>query len=256
MSKVFYILIFFSVAAFSQKKTPQDQKESFEVSFFDAMNERLKNNFEKSNENFETCLRLQPENDAVLFKIAQNYYDLKDYENAKKMILEATEINPNNKWYQLLAIQIEIDNGTDKQIVLKQIKDFEPVVKNKYIVKKLYQKLYQKNNPYHKPKIIKPSVEKNQKDLKLLYQSQQYAKLITEGEKQLELTPENPEIYLYIAKAFIELKKYPQAEEYLEMGIDFAEEKNILKQYYQTYYQLYQQTGQTGKARFYKQKIK
>ncbi len=244
-----------SVNTFAQVKSSKNKEEIFAVSFYDAMNERLKNNFIKSNENFENCLSLQPENDVVLFKIAQNYFDLKKYDQALLFVKKALDINPDNKWYHFLTVQIALQNGSQKEDVIRMIKTLEPVMQNKYIIQNLYRQIYRKKNKFKN----KPVVQQHPKteNLKELLEEKQYEKVLEKGNLLLDEEPDNAQTYLYMAKAALALQKYSEAIDFLDLGIDFVQaHKDILKQYYQIYYKIYNQTNKTKKAQFYQQKLK
>ncbi len=224
--------------------------------FFDAMNERLKTNYQQSNDLFEQCLSIDPENDVFYFKIAQNYFDLKDYENSLLYLEKARQLNPDNKWYQELFIEIKIKQHTDSKTLYKLIKDFETKAKNKYLIKDLRWKvMMMRFKERSKPKKT-PKPEDKTNELEKLWQQKQYNKLVKACEDALEKTPDNARIYLYKAKAYTALKKYDFALEYLDLGIDFAiDNKNELKAFYQQYITIYEALKQNKKAEKYRQKL-
>ena len=224
--------------------------------FYDAMTERLKSNYQQSNDLFEQCLSIDPKNDAIYFKMAQNYFDLKDYDNALLYLEKAQKINPDNKWYQELFIEIKIKQETDRNKLYKLIKNFEAKAKNKYLIRDLYWKVSRMGfNVKSKPKATVKQTNESGK-LKTLWQQKQYNQLLKNGEKALEKTPDNAEIYLYIAKAYTALKKYGDARDYLDMGIDFTTgNKNLQKAYYQQYIEIFTALKQQKKVESYRKKL-
>jgi len=254
--RLFYLIILLlSLSVYGQNT---DKKQtSIDDCFFDAMNERMKENYQKSNEFFEKCLLIDPDNDAVLFKMSQNYFQLKNYEQSLVYLEKAQSIDPKNKWYQKLYIEIKISQNPHDNANYKLIKDFEPVAKNKYIIQDLYRQLSRKkfsSKPQVKFNTKKP--KKKTSDLNLLWQQKQYQKLLKEAEKLLETNPDNAKAYLYMAKAYSALKQYDNALDYLEMGLDFATgNKALLKDFYKELISVFQAKGNSKKVAFYKKKL-
>jgi tetratricopeptide (TPR) repeat protein len=235
----------------------EKNQEQFDLAYFDAVNERIKGNFDKSNEYLEQCLAINDKNDAVYFKIAQNYYDQKKYEQALIYLDKAKQINSNNKWYQKLFIEIKIEQGADKKEVTKLIDAYKPIAKNKYIIGNLYKKLYRNNIRinYSKPaKNKKTNIVNNQWEN--LLKTGQYKELIQKGEEVLMNNPADAKTYLYMAKAKFALNKPTEAIDYLDMGMDFVQKnKKLRKQYYQCYINIYQKLKNENKANQYRQKL-
>jgi len=250
---LFLLLLIVYNSTIAQNEPNEKQKQEFDEKFFDAETYRIKGNFKKSNQLFLDALNIEPSNDALLFKIAQNYYDLKDFYQATEYLNQAIKINQDNKWYQYLKIQIAIAEKKDKNEVRKMIEKFRPIAKNKYLIGSLYQKLYYQNKV---SKTHTQSQTKNPDNLDLLYQSKNFKAVISSVEKQLENTPNQPQLYLWGAKAQRELKKYKKALEYLDLGIDFAiGNHEILKKYYKEYIKIYEALNKPEKAKKYKQKL-
>jgi tetratricopeptide (TPR) repeat protein len=249
---LFAFLIFFS--GFAQQK--ENKKVEFDLLFFDAMNERIKNNFDKSNEYFEKCLLIDDHNDVVYFKIAQNHFDKKDYDKAMFFLNKAQTLNNKNKWYQKLFIEIKIKQGVDNKEIIKLINDFKPVAKNKYLIANLFRQMY--NNTvkvnYTTPK---KTVAQNSISWQNLLQTKKYNELVKKGENQLLENPDDAQLYWFMAKAKFALNHPKEALEYLDMGIDFIQaDKPLQKQYYQLYVDIYQSLKQEKKAEKYRKKLK
>jgi tetratricopeptide (TPR) repeat protein len=140
--KQILLLIFLFLGLLLSAQTKDNQKLSFDEYFFESMNERLKENFKKSNDLLEQCLSIDNTNDVVFFKMAQNYFDLKDYSQSLIYLKKAQDINPDNKWYQKLFIEIKIKQHADKKEIFKLIKEFEPIAQNKYLIGDLYRQAF------------------------------------------------------------------------------------------------------------------
>ncbi len=253
-NKFLLLFVLFPVIGLSQEKLTEKQTLSFEENFFDALSYRIKSDYDKSNDFFHKCLEIDPKNDVILFKIAQNYYDKKDFEQAETYIREALKYNNENKWYHFTLIKTMIDKGEEYKEVQKMISNFSKISNNKYLDAFLYKKLYQKNyKPKVKYQVAKTNKQNNSFDN--LLQEKKYKLLIDKAEKQLEENPDDPTIYLNIAKAYYFQKKYHKTIEYLDLGIDFAQSNNSEKEFYQLYYQTYKAMGKDKKAKKYQQKL-
>lgn len=257
MHKIFfYFLVLIAVTSFAQTTLKSQEKLQFEDYFFDAMNERLKANYDKSNDLFQQCLSIDPQNDVVYFKMAQNDMDAKKYEEALTYINKAKSINPDNKWYQKTFIEIKIAEGIPINKAKKLIEEFRPKAKNKYVVMDLYRKLFygrQKTGlsvSYNSPK------KNSALNLSPLINAQKYDEAIQKGEKYLEKHPNDAQVYYDVALAYKFLKKYQDALDYLDMGSDFIlKNKALQKKYYQLYIDIYTVQGKKEKAMPYKQKL-
>ena len=254
--KNFFLIILISLPFFvTAQKTDEEKLIAFNESFFDAMNYQLKENYKKSNDLFFECLDLQPQSAVVLFKIAQNYARLHDYVKAKEYIVKAMKINPQNKWYAHEFLRIKIQSGEDANKLYKEIENFRPQAKNKYLIAALYRELYyrDRNKKTGGIKTIRTREPLKQNLINKLLSEQQYEKAIEEGEKLLEQNPGNPMIYYQMAQAYFHQKKYTDAIDYLDMGMDFVlNDKSLLKKYYLLYSKIYGQTGNTKKSNEFK----
>jgi len=242
----------------SGQKLDEKQQLSFDETFFDAMSFRLKGNYTKSNEFLFSCLQINPQSDVSLFKLGQNYMDLKKYDEAEKYIAKAIKKNKNNKWYRESFIRLQILKGEKETNILKQIERFKNQANNKYLIASLYRELYQKKKASKK---IAPSISRNQNnsyidELKSLIDQKEYDKMIQSGEKYLEKNPDNSLIYFLMGQAYHGLKNNTDALDYLDMGMDFVlNDKKLLKKYYLLYAQIYKQIGNMKKYNYYKSKF-
>ena len=248
-----YIIFFFSLQIWGQKSI--EKPKSFDDYFFEAVTQRLKENFDKSNELFEKCLLISPKNDVVFFKMAQNFFDRKNYDQSLVYVEKAKKYNPDNKWYQKLFIDIKIKQNTDKETLLSLINGFKKVADNPYIIKELNQKVYRlkqrKINVVHnKPKPVKHT------NFEHLLQQKAYQKLLKKAEAVLDTEPENANAYLYMAKGYTGLKKYSDALDYLDMGMDFVLDKpKTKKAFFRQYITIYNLLNKPKKVKLYRQKL-
>lgn len=110
-----------------KKRSKKSAKNAVELSerdrmnllynFYNAQNEKQKNNIEQAAELFMQCLKIDPKNHASMYELALIYMDLKDLNNALNYSKGAYEIDRTNKWYAtLLAELYQRTNNTDKAI--------------------------------------------------------------------------------------------------------------------------------------------
>ncbi len=251
-----YLVLIFWISLWQLPAQKVPKKNAFDDYFYDAMTERLKNNYQQSNQLFEQCLSIDPDNDVIYFKIAQNYFDLKDYDQSLVYLRQAQKYNPNNKWYQKLFIEIKIKQQTDPKALYQLIHDFEAKAHNKYLIQDLYRQVQRNRLRVQTQPKLKPKEAENNIELQNLYNQKKYQKLIEKGEKALEQRPDDANIYLHMAKAYTGLKQYHDAIDYLDMGMDFViGNKEMLKAYYQQYIAIFSALKQTGKAKLYQQKL-
>jgi tetratricopeptide (TPR) repeat protein len=100
---VFFFLTLFALPFLGWSQTePEDiamVSDSFQDSFYESLLQKGIENYDKAIVALEKCLASQPNNATVHFELGKNYLALKQYENAYKSILKATQIEPKNKWF-------------------------------------------------------------------------------------------------------------------------------------------------------------
>lgn len=106
MTRKFFttIIIFATVICQSvhAQVEPEDTavvSSEFETSFYESIKQKGIQNYDKALESLDKCLKLQPDNDVVLFEIGKNNLQLKNYKAAYESFEKATVINPKNRWY-------------------------------------------------------------------------------------------------------------------------------------------------------------
>lgn len=102
--QIFYvvsaILLCSSYNTFAQTE-PEDialDTKQFEESFYESLKHKGMENYDKAIYELEKCDNLQPNNEAVIFELAKNYYFLKKYKEAFDNFEKVTQINPKNRW--------------------------------------------------------------------------------------------------------------------------------------------------------------
>jgi tetratricopeptide (TPR) repeat protein len=133
MNRIFIIIILAAIllplAGFSQKREKKKKQKqetiteeafnSTEVTniFIDATRARLAGDVPKAIKLYETCLLKNPGHSASMYELAQLYFNTGDYSTAARYAENASEIEPLNKWYKLLLVEIYGKAGRKKELL-------------------------------------------------------------------------------------------------------------------------------------------
>jgi len=133
MNKIFTIILFAAIllpmAVFAQKRekkknqktqiTTETTANSTEVTnlFIDASKARLSGDMPKATALYESCLAKNPVHSASMYELAQLYFNTSDYLTAARYAEKASEIEPGNKWYKLLLVEIYGKAGRKKELL-------------------------------------------------------------------------------------------------------------------------------------------
>jgi predicted Zn-dependent protease len=133
MKKIITILLLLAIVwpgeGFSQKREKKKKHKS-EVSpgtdtnsveatniFIDATTAKLAGETSKAIGLYESCLEKNPRHSASMYELAQLYFDASDYSTAARFAEQAAELEPNNKWYKLLLVEIYGKAGKKKELL-------------------------------------------------------------------------------------------------------------------------------------------
>jgi len=133
MNKLVIVLLLLAIilpgAGFSQKREKKKKHKSevateiptysTEVSnmFIDATQVRLLGDTLKAISLFEACLGKNPQHSASMYELAQLYFEKNDYTTAARFGEQATDLEPENKWYKLLLVEIYGKAGMRKELL-------------------------------------------------------------------------------------------------------------------------------------------
>lgn len=114
---------------FSQKREKK-KKQKTEVStetdvnrdevtslFIDATTAKLSGETVKAIGLYESCLKKNPKHSASMYELAQLYFGTDDYSTAARYAEQASELEPENKWYRLLLVEIYGKAGKKKELL-------------------------------------------------------------------------------------------------------------------------------------------
>ena len=133
MSKIVIIAILLAIVmpgeGFSQKreKKKKSKSETTELPsvdnslvtniFIDATEAKLTGETSKAISLYESCLQKNPQHSASMYELAQIYFETGDYVTAARFALQASDIEPGNKWYKLLLVEIYGKAGMKKELL-------------------------------------------------------------------------------------------------------------------------------------------
>ena len=133
MNRIFILIILAAIllplTGFSQKREKKKKQKqetiteeafnSTEVTniFIDATRARLAGDVPKAIKLYETCLLKNPGHSASMYELAQLYFNTGDYSTAARYAENASEIEPLNKWYKLLLVEIYGKAGRKKELL-------------------------------------------------------------------------------------------------------------------------------------------
>lgn len=73
--------------------------DEFENNFYEALKQKGIENYDKALQSLDKCLAIEPQNPIVYNEIGKNHLFLKNYPEAEKAYLKATQLDPKNRWY-------------------------------------------------------------------------------------------------------------------------------------------------------------
>jgi len=94
-----------------------DSYEEVTNIYIDATNAKLIGETAKAIGLFESCLAKNPQHSASMYELAQMYFDASDYSTAASFAEQAAELEPENKWYKLLLVEIYGKSGMKKELL-------------------------------------------------------------------------------------------------------------------------------------------
>ncbi|MEO5570027.1 MAG: tetratricopeptide repeat protein, partial [Bacteroidia bacterium] len=101
----------------AKKELSEEEHTQVIYLFYNANKEKITGNMEKAADLFAQCIRIDGRNDASMYELAQIYSDNKKFNDALFFARSAAEINPKNKWYQMLLAELFQRSGKYNEAV-------------------------------------------------------------------------------------------------------------------------------------------
>ncbi len=133
MKKIITIILLAAIlwpgTGFSQKREKRKKHKSVaetevagnteEVTnlFIDATTAKLVGETAKAIGLYESCLAKNPKHAPSMYELAQLFFDAADYTSAARLGEQAAELEPGNKWYKLLLVEIYGKAGKKKELL-------------------------------------------------------------------------------------------------------------------------------------------
>lgn len=207
---------------------------------------------------FLKALELEPENAAINFKLAETLARDNELEKALAYAKKSVELNPKNKYYYLLAAQIQGKLGNypeATQLYQAMIDNVEGTeehyfdLANLYIMQEQYEEALEIYNKAENYFGINDQVVLQKQ--KIYIKLGNLKKALEEGENLIELFPEEVNYYLAQAEVLLSNDRTKDAIEYLESATEIepgnAKANMMLSE-------AYQKSGELQKSREAQQK--
>lgn len=100
----------------------------FKQSFMEAIQQRAIENYQKALESLHACEKIYPQNVAMLYEKAKNYFSLEQYQEALQFCERISNIEPQNIWNQKLKkeIFIKLRNYPEALVIQKKLYEEDP----------------------------------------------------------------------------------------------------------------------------------
>lgn len=266
--------------------------DSFQEKFFDALQQKGIENYDKSINLLLECKQLDPEAIVVDHELAKSYLEMHQNQQALQYAEVALKGEPENEWYLQTWAESLLAMGTVPSALKEQLPVATDAIKE-HLAQVLYRKgeldtalnvltgikldvqgkiLQQtlmdtlekrEQSASSGPNItLKQINEENPVNL-LKYKLKQqlllgeYTKLLQESTAAIEEYPAQPYFYYANGQALAKTGKLQDGAEVLEMGLDLIlDDAPLQLQFYQALYEIQTQLGNSSKANQYLNKIK
>lgn len=195
-------MFFISTALLAQTQ-PEDvalANDDFQESYYESLMHKGMENYDKAIISLEKCLKLQPENAVIYHELGKNYFFQKDYSNAEKAYIKATQSDPKNKWYliDLYEVYYETKNYNEALLVVQKIIPFDKKYKEDLV------SLYMYTQQFDKALVLMNELDETvgktelRDNYRLEINSQSKANILSKSEleKAIENSPKNEENYI------------------------------------------------------------
>lgn len=254
----------------------EQQQINFDTFFFEALQQKGIDNFDKAIYALEACQDINPDNLAVLFEFSKNYFFLNKYTEAEYYGLKALKLSPENLYLlrhlkeiklkkndyegaikfqnsiitqipeeetELIYIYIRSGNIENAKTLLKKL-DSQNRLPDSF--NSLKESLLQENKPkaYSNKNVVMPvsrldklkssyNSNNNFETLKQILdrelKTKQYLILLTDSNKAIKTYPSQPYVYIMNGIALNKLRKYNEAIDTLNIGLEFIVDDSFLE---------------------------
>jgi tetratricopeptide (TPR) repeat protein len=113
---IVFALCLLGVSAFAQKTKPltEEERAKFDFAYVSGNKEKILNNYDKALEYFSECYKLEPQNAALNYVMADAFYKQKKYLAAEQLCKDAIALDKTNPWYKDLLVEIYVVQKKNK----------------------------------------------------------------------------------------------------------------------------------------------
>ena len=218
----FLLLLLFSLNGIAQQMDSEydgnPDKKKNATYFSNGLQSKYREDTDGAIRNFEQALRYMPNDHASMFELSEQYANAGRIEEAFKMIQQATNLDPKNKWYQmrlgLFYRNLEQYNDFIKlyEGLTKKYPDDPDMLSeliDAYLVTEKYDKAVEKMD------LLEQQLGANEfiteQRLNVFKRQGNNKKVISELEKLIEHNPENVRYYGMLAQTYAETGKEKEA---------------------------------------------
>lgn len=198
-----------------------DEKKQIilEATYIEACREKISGKPEAAERLFRECLKYDPQNGAVKYELSKLLPLTGRLDEAAKMAKESVLSDPKNQWYHLAYIDVlhlKKDFAASAEAYEKLVKifpersDLMEAMAYDYAMSQNFNKAFKiyddLERRYGKEEVI--TLNK----IKLLKQLRKFSEAEAELKKMIELNPEEPRYYLYLAEHYEDMNDFPKAK--------------------------------------------
>jgi tetratricopeptide (TPR) repeat protein len=233
-------LLLISIGFYACKSTneggkPKVVQDEFRSTFHEAIQEKMRDNFDVAAKLFEKCEELRPENDAVQYALSDIYETLGDPVKTLEHAVQAYELDNQNRWYQIRLAELYFEKGdyhksaTYYAISIEEEKNVE--VKFKYAEALIYSHQYKKAiailDEIEVETGISPNLSLTKHDMYLQLDDKKSAE--QELKKLIDDDPSNMENRLMVADYFLRTNQQKAAEKIAFEALELAPENGEIR---------------------------
>ena len=208
---------------YAQRRQAQSKDQQAYSLFLDGLKASLTDNTTQAIDLLQQSLKLNPDNAAAHYKLAQLYRLQKEYDNALLHSRQAVKLKPDNEYYYIETAELY---GTIGQFSLAA-RQLQEMLDNTQASPQYYlniANLYiQLNQPEKALKALEKAEEKLGTNEAIITQRQtlylktgNMNKVLETGEELVKLNPNNPDYTLQQAKILLGNNDFPTAQKYLQ----------------------------------------
>lgn len=196
----------------------QPDKKKNATYFSNGLQSKYREDTDGAIRNFEQALRYMPDDAASMFELSEQYYNAGRMEDAFKMIQQAANLDPENKWYQMRLglFYRNLEQYDDfinlYEILTKKYPDDPDMLSeliDAYLVTENYNKAVEKMDLLEQ--LVGTNEFITEQRLSVYKRQGNNKKVISELEKLIEQNPENLRYYGLLAQVYAENGKEKDA---------------------------------------------